>query len=333
MKSLMLCVMATLATAMAALGCADESSVPDESSVRGDGDPGAGDGPDGEDTTVSDAGEGPLLDAGNRPSPDCPAQARSTAASHIVLMVRWPAHLAITAGHGEVHLWTKADLVFERGRVTGTARPCGSVVPALTKAGIVGGGQVQLEFPGAVWESPAMPVFQVTGSFTGFRVGAALSMDPIASTVGLTMIDPLNDAWPGQASQITAVDHDGDGYPGIRAIPRTDPPFAAPPLDLGAVLDPSGAHADEVYLATRTVVQLTGTRASCASAAGTAQVSAFDSHVVGCHVQGGGACTQAQSDFLDASLPLFEVESATFEMVQVPSTATCAAVRAALPVR
>ena len=328
MKSLTLCVMATLATAMAALGCADESSVPDESSVRGDDDPGGGDGPDIDGATGGDAGEEPLLDAGNRPSSDCPAQARSTAATHIVLAVRWPASLAIEAGQGEVHLWTKADLVFERGRVTGTARPCGSVVPALTKAGLVGGGQVQLDFPGAVWESPSMPVFQVTGSSDGFRLGAALSMDPVASTVGLTMMDPLNDAWPGQASRITAVDHDGDGYPGIRAIPR-DPP----PLDLWAVLDPNGARADAVDLATRTVVQLTGTRDSCTSAAGTAQVSAFDSHVVGCHVKGGGPCTQAQSDFIDATLPLFEVESATFEMAQVPPTATCAAVRAALPIR
>lgn len=324
MKSLMLCVMATLATAMAALGCADESSVPDETSVRGNDDPGGGDGPD----SGGDAGEKPPLDAGNRPSPDCPAQARSTAATHIVLAVRWPASLALEAGRGEVHLWTKADLVLARGRITGTARPCGSVVPALTRTALVGGGQVQLDFPGSVWESPSMPVFQVTGSSAGFRVGAALSMDPVASTVGLTMIDPLNDAWPGQASQITAVDHDGDGYPGVRAIPR-DPP----PLDLRSVFDPNGAHADAVHLATRTVIELTGTRDSCTSAAGTAQVSAFDSHVVGCHVKGGGACTRAQSDFLDATLPLFEVESATFEMVQVPPASTCAAVRAALPIR
>lgn len=342
MKSLMLCVMGTFATTMGAPCCGGESLVRDESSAPGDDDPGGGDGPDIEGTpgrpdiegtTGGEAGEKPPLDAGNGAGSGCPVQTRSTAASHIVITVRWPASLAIAAGQGEVHLWTKAELTFEKDRFTGTARPCGSTIPALTKAALVGGGQVKLEFPGPVWESPAMPVFQVTGSSAGFDLGAALSMDPVASAVGLTMDDPLNDAWPGQASQVTVVDHDGDGSPGIRAIPRTDPPFGAPPLDLGGVVDPNGARADEVYLATRTVVQLAGTRGSCTSAAGTAQVSSFDSRVVGCHVKGGGACTRAQSDFIDAVQPKLEVVSATFEMVQVPPAATCAAVRAALPVR
>jgi hypothetical protein len=328
MKSLTPCIImaGALAISMATWGCSAEmpgdGGGGSERSEGGAGDDGPESGGEPDSTATH---------AGNRGGSACRPQARSSAAIHIVLLVAWPASLVIEAGQGQMHLWTKADVAYKGNDFTGTARPCGSVIPALTKAPLVGGGQVEMTIPDAVWHAPTMPVFEVRGTTGGFDMRAALSMDSTASLVGLTMSDPLNDPWPARPSQLIAVDHDGDGRPGIRAIPRTNPPFSAPPIDLASALDPNGPRADELDLATRTVVQLAGTRDSCTSARGTAQVARVDAHVVGCHIRGGGTCTPAQAEFIDAAQPRFEVRSATFEMVQVQQNATCAIVRTALP--
>lgn len=262
---------------------------------------------------------------------ECPTQANGVAANHIVIHVSWPSTLGLEAGEGDMHVWTKASLTFNGNDVTGTAEPCGSVIPALTKSSVAGGGQVQTQIPDEVWEAMGMPEFSVAGSISGFNVGATISMDPIASTVGCMLADPANDPWPASGAQVMSMDHDGDGQPGIKAIPRTDAPFAAPPLSLQDALNENGKRADEVYIASRTIIQLAGTRDSCTSAKGTATVTAVDSHVVGCHVKDGGVCTTDQAKFVDDNQPKFTIESATYEMKQVPEGATCADVRAALP--
>jgi hypothetical protein len=316
MKRLTLCIAGSLVLATGAWGCADDT--PDE----GLGSSAAG----------GSGVAGTVGSATGRDRSSCAARTGGAEATHIVVSLRWPATLALEAGEGEMHLWTRADLTVKDGVVTGTVRPCGTVIPALTKTAAIGGGQVQIEIPGSVWDAPSMPVFQLRGTSAGFGVGAAITMEPVASLLGAALHDPRNDAWPAGASQLTTTDPDGDGQPGLKAVPRTDPPFAAPPLDLAGVLDPKGARADEVDLATRTVLSLAGARDSCTSAAGTANVTRVDSHVVGCHVRGGGRCTAAQADFVDIAQPHFEVRSATFRMVDIPATATCADVRAALPV-
>jgi hypothetical protein len=263
----------------------------------------------------------------------CGTQASSSAANHIVITVSWPDTLGLKGGEGDMHVWTKADLNFNGNDVTGKVRPCGSVIPPLTKSDVAGGGQVQTQIPDAVWDAPSMPTFDVKGSISGFEVGATITMDPVASTVGCTLKDPANDAWPASGAMLMTVDSDGDGQPGIKAIPRTDPPFAAPPLSLADALDMNGKRADELYLATRTMIQLAGTRDTCKSAKGMATVTHVDSHVVGCHVKGGGPCDATQTKFVDDNQPKFTIKSAKYEMVQVDAKATCADVRAALPMQ
>lgn len=261
----------------------------------------------------------------------------ATSGNHIVAEVTWPGNTGIEAGSGQVHIWTRAVLDFGApdpgtGQIaaTGEVTPCGSVIPALTKTGIAGGGMVQTVIPDDVWDKSGMPKFPATGSLSGFDVGATIEMDPVVSLVGLTMSNP-DGPWPSSASQITAVDHDGDGQPGILAKPRTDGQFTAPPTSLLEALNPNGKRAIEVYVVTRTKVQLGGTRDTCTSAAGSATVYLFDSHVVGCKRNDGGICTQAESDFIDQNQPKFTVQSATYTMVQLAEGATCADVRAALP--
>lgn len=268
---------------------------------------------------------------GGSGSGDCPTQATGTAANHIVVKVSWPDTLGLMAGEGEMHIWTKAALTFDGNDVTGTVTPCGSIIPALTKTDLAGGGMVQTEIPDSVWDAASMPKFSVHGTISGFGKGATIAMDPIASLVGATLADPANDPWPASAAQLMTTDADGDGQPGILAVPRTDGDFQAPPLDLQGALDPMGARADEVYVATRTMVGLAGTRDSCTHATGTADVTHVDSHVVGCHVKGGDVCSAEQAKFVDDNQPKFTIKSATYEMTQVDASASCADVRAALP--
>ena len=78
------------------------------------------------------------------------------------------------------------------------------------------------------------------------------------------------------------VDHDGDGQPGIKALPRTDAGFSAPPLSLAGALDPNGPRATELFLATRTMVQLNGTRDTCDSASGPAAPAPTDCNASDC---------------------------------------------------
>ncbi len=277
--------------------------------------------------------------AGTGGSPNgCDNNAKSaTSGNLIVAQVSWPAKTGIEAGKGTMYIWTKSVLSFgdpdpSTGEIeaTGEAQPCGSIIPELTKTGIAGGGKVQTVIPNETWDKPSMPKIPAKGKLSGFDIGATVSMDPIVSLVGLTMSDPQG-PWPSSAKAINAVDHDGDGQPGILAKPRTDPPYSAPPTSLFEALNANGKRATEVYVVTRTMIQLGGTRDTCTSATGNATVYMFDNHVVGCKRNDGKICTQAESDFIDQNQPKFTVQSATYEMVQLPEGASCADVRTALP--
>jgi prepilin-type processing-associated H-X9-DG protein len=125
-----------------------------------------------------------------------------------------------------------------------------------------------------------------------------------------------------------SVDADGDTKPGFTAVPRSGGGYVAPPTGLG--IFGSAPTADKLYLVWRTVVSLAGNFTSCEEQSGTANVTFFDSHVVGCHVAAGD-CAAAQTDFVDQSRTLYKPGSATFVAKKVPDGASCADVRMALP--
>jgi hypothetical protein len=78
-------------------------------------------------------------------------------------------------------------------------------------------------------------------------------------------------------------------------------------------------------------VGLNGKLDTCTEQSGTTDVTYFDSHVVGCHIKGGAECTPAQIDFIDTSRTDYKISGGTFKSKQVPDTAACADIRAALP--
>jgi hypothetical protein len=169
-----------------------------------------------------------------------------------------------------------------------------------------------------------MPRFAFTGTQTGWSVGSTINYTSTA-LIGLTLTNPATDAWPGTIT--TAVDADNDTKTGYTAVPATAGGRVLPPTSLNTAAN----RADRVYLATRNVFMVTATRNACGHAAGPVTVIHFDSHVVGCHVSGGADCTSAQSNFVDQNRTIYEAGTSTIELKAVPATATCADVRAALP--
>ncbi len=288
---------------------------------------------DDDDDIVADVdagGGGGDVDAGEG-GDDCPVQAMGTAGTHIVANVSWSATTGVIAGEGELHIWTRSVMTFDGNDVTAEVSPCGSSVPEIERSALLGGGLVKLEVPNTVWDAPEMPTFNASGSISGFNPGATIMMDPVASLIGASMSDPMGGSWPASGQELSGIDHDGNGYPGITTVPKDTPPYTLPPVDLIGAILPNGERADQLYIATRSIIQLSGTRSSCESASGSANISKFDTHVVGCHLKSGGQCSAAQANFVDENRMLYQIDGASYTMKKVADGASCSDVRAALP--
>ncbi len=289
MKVLSLAAMATLTMACGAEG------------------PGDGDGMTGGDTGGS-----------------CNAQGQGVAANQIVATVSWPDTIGVVGGSGQLVIWTRAELDFDGTNISGSVSPCGSTLPVIQTKAIVGGHKIQPIIPDEIWDLSGMPQTTASGTVSGFDPGSTILMQPATALLGLAMAD-VEAAWPDKWADIQAVDHDGDGAPGITSVPNTNDGFSAPPTGIF----PDSPKASALYLVSRSVVELQGTRDSCTTASGTAIVHNFDNHIIGCALEGGGECDDAQTSFIDSNRTVYKVESATYDMKQLPEGVSCADVRAA----
>jgi hypothetical protein len=252
----------------------------------------------------------------------CPTQ--YTMATHIVINVSWDGTLAVASGSGKVHVWSRTKFNDSGDSATLESVSCGTVLPDITTTQIGdGGSKILPEIPNASWDNPNMPTFAGTAT----RNGTTLNINSGTALLGLSLSN-VNAAWPA-ATAITPVDHDGDGKPGISAIPRNGGGYKMPPTSTAKT-----SRADKLYLAIRNVMTLTGPADGCPQTySGTANVTKFENHVIGCHVSGGGECSSSQSKFVDDNRTIFTVNSATYESKVVDDAATCADVRTALPLQ
>jgi hypothetical protein len=248
-----------------------------------------------------------------------------TMATHIVMDVKWPkkTYFGITiveAGSGKVHIWTKSDFAEDGSTAEVVSRSCGSTLPPITA---LGGEKLLPEIPNASWDEKTMPTFTGTATKTGNKILA----EPGVALVGLTMGNPTG-PWPSVGDALKmGVDHDNDGKKGIKAIPKSGGGYSLIPVDAGR-----SKRADRVDLAIRNLMTLSSTVEGCPETYnGTADVSLFDNHIIGCHVKDGGECNQTQRDFVDSNRTVYEVTAATFTAKRIDADATCANVRAALP--
>ncbi len=273
---------------------------------------------------------------------------------------------------------------------TGTAKACGTTLPdlELNAAGDIAVGGVALGANALVNPTLQNMTFDsITRTFNesgtqGFNPGDTISVAAATGLLGLKDSAWDTATWPaacpttGTCTGVTCTggtcsgakggpfngaditDDDGDGKPGVTAVPPngTDGSMSVscsgpgsctyyyPPTAVG--LGGSAPSADKVYIVSRNRFALNGTRMNdCSKGSGHATVTMFDNHVVGCHVSGGSDCNDMQVGFLDTNRPIY-VDSAgnafsssspanngTVDVYQFPqgTTPTCAMVRTQLP--
>lgn len=287
------------------------------------GHPGAG---------ANDAGEGGRdTGAAGGAGTDCEPRTSWTEAVHYVLSVTWPGTTASESGEGEIHLWSRVEYTADGEALELALHACGSMLPEtnLTAAGRIatGGEKVLIEVEDSVWDSPSFPATTASGTQTGSGIGSSIVVSYV-SELGVRLSDSGAE-WPESVEDLDVFDVEMDGADGYTATPREGDGYVLPPTALGIV--GSAPAADKVYLVSRQAVTLSGTRTTCDAHSGTAEVAAFDNHVVGCHISGGEDCTANQSDFVDQNRMRYAVSSARYEAEVVADDASCAEIRAALP--
>lgn len=200
------------------------------------------------------------------------------------------------------------------------------------------------------------------GTQSGFNIGDTLDTSPSIGLLGLTNASGYNvdtKAWPpacatnmclpaGSFTAATLQDDDGDNNPGITAIPASTNGYALPPTaDLFAPV------ANAVYIVSRNEIALSGMHSmDCTHGTGTAQITLFDNHVVGCTtVCPSGLpgcntgttpqpCTSAQVQFLDDNRTIYGYDQnagdtaspshaimGTVATVQLPANSKCSDAR------
>jgi hypothetical protein len=268
------------------------------------------------------AGTGGGVASGGQPATGCGVRSSVTLGVRMTVPVTWPATLGTTGGSGDFELTNIYRLTVDGTSMTGTVSPCGSALPPFTFSGLIGGGNCRIEIPDGVWDTAGFPAFDSTATIAGWEPGSALTVpsDGVA-LVGLTMADPTA-AWPDSYTGVDAPDTDADGNPGITAIPATGQGFASPPVSI------IGPRVDQVYLATRTGVELNGAFTSCTEIEGDVTLTLFDQHVVGCRTVDGDTCNANQTDFVDVNRTIYTAMPGTFKASILSEGATCSDARA-----
>ena len=256
----------------------------------------------------------------------CDPRTAYTEASHLIVNVSWPAGTASMRGDGQLHVWGKVVYTASGNTVTGMLQACGISLPATTLTALAGNGMIQIEVPNDAWEAPSMPRFPIDVTQTSWDVGSTVNLGYTA-LIGFTMADPSTAPWPSSYSDITMTnDAEGDMHVGLTAIPRSDGTNKLPPTSILQM-----ARADQLYIVIRQVTSATLTRTACDRASGPATFAFLNNHVVGCHIMGASDCMPNDVNFIDTNRTIYDITSATAETKVMPDTATCADVRAALP--
>ncbi|MEY4515619.1 MAG: hypothetical protein RLZZ450_7741 [Pseudomonadota bacterium] len=242
--------------------------------------------------------------------------------------VTWDAQSVVAAGSGRLRYWQRLELEHGRGGVSGTATSCGTALPN-SKTALGGGETFGSVHPASLFDvepSSFAPV-AVAMALSGEVPGSSFMLPAFAMTRGIVLSNPLTDLWPTSAyGVIASLDEDKDGQVGITVPFKNGEGVVYPALDLLRA-----TRADQSYSADRFIYGATGSLRSCLRAEGTADVSTFDARILACRVSGLGPCSLRQRDLLDSNVPVYVPSNGRFSMVRLPPSASCVAVRAALP--
>ncbi|HVU04183.1 MAG TPA: hypothetical protein VHE30_20640 [Polyangiaceae bacterium] len=257
-----------------------------------------------------------------------------TWASYIVAPVTWPATPNILyAGSGNLQQWNLSHQTMNGTNVEVDTVPCGIFLPDLQSDFLGGYAKFGIRFPENIFDDGAVPTthFTLRGE-VGAGGNITFQTDPFAIILGLSLPDPVSDAWPA-VGQMQLVDHDLDQKPGITVVAAPGMGYSFPPCDLGT------CKADLIFIAERTVSSLSGSVVSCDEVRSDVTIETVDgkpginSTVVGCrNATTSTDCTADNAAFIDLNRPQY-TPSATGTMITVrmPDGASCKDVRARFP--
>jgi len=235
--------------------------------------------------------------------------------------VTWPAAGALTAGSGNLVVYALLTGTESVGAVTAGIVPCGITVPDFANLASQTYG---LTFPTSLFDHVPdfLPTTPVTFTLVGSSPGSTFTSPAFAFVLGTTLTNPTTDPWPAVGS-IVSDDMDMDSNPGVTVPYKATAGYTLPLVD--------GTHSsDEAYLATRLALSTSGAFTDCSDGSATVTVTHFDTHIIGCHVSGGAACSAAQSNVDDANRPLFAATTGPLTLLKIAAGSSCMTVRGAL---
>jgi hypothetical protein len=258
--------------------------------------------------------------AGGAGGSDCAT--RYSTAVRMSVDMSWPDSIGYKAGQGKLLVWIKLTHTPHANGSTSESIACGVSLPVVTTSPLLDSIQLSNEIPAAAFDRPSMPRF---AGHSEWKAGV-LVIDPGVNLLGVMLSDP-SAPWPARAA-LVPLDHDGDGMPGITAMPKQGGVFGLPPIDIGQT-----QHADQIYIASRIALRLSAPRAGCNDRVeGSLEPLSFDYTIVGCHAQDRDDCKPKEVDLLATNSPTFTL-GAQGHWTSLPSadTASCADVLTALP--
>jgi hypothetical protein len=251
-------------------------------------------------------------------------------------------------GRGQLQIFTLINVGTpdpDSGSVSLDGRVCGFTPPPFYSTTLC--EAYQPVFPTTIWEARDVPPINPAGQYECAADGCVLSLSPYTYLLGFNMANP-EAAWPaaGSAPRCAAgsgtacfPDDDDDGLPGVEINLLTSGMAPAPsgnsgcngrydyraaPLNASAAAIVNGVRrSDRQLLGAR--LRLGGSvrlGSDCATASGSALAEYANSRAVGCFAEPGSRdllgtaagqndrCTQAQTLFIDQSLPEYTVLSA-----------------------
>jgi hypothetical protein len=250
-----------------------------------------------------------------------------TWAGKVSMQVTWPGTLTLAGGSGTVAIWVIVKGTQSGNAIPVTMTPCGIVSPDFQSSAAGGNELYGLTFPNSLFDhAPAyLPVMSSTVTLGGNATGSTYSVPAVAFLLGLSMTNPTTDAWPSTPEMVSEVDMDLDTKVGVTVPYKTGGSYLFVPLNVS-----KSVRSDKAYLAARFAASFTGTFSTCTKITGTATVTHYDVHVIGCEHSGGGDCAQTESDFADSNKPAYATGSATIDLVKIANAGTCADVRGAI---
>jgi hypothetical protein len=249
-----------------------------------------------------------------------------TYALKVTAPVSWSSLPDIRSGSGTFYSWSMLQVTHSGNTLTGTLVECGRDTPHVQSN--VLSEYYKITYPSALFDH-SLPNAAATVTLGSSSPGASFTLATATLYMGTsTTTNPSHNWASGYASELTSSDMDGDGKAGVSGIYLNSGNDYYPPTS-----DWIGYNrADYVYFASRTAFSLSGTLNSCTGSSGSATVSHADTRIFGCNRSSSSSdCDSGEGDFLDSNQPNFGASSATYTLVKMTSTTTCAVVRSTLP--